>query len=57
MPVYVEEVQSEITMQASQEQQQQQSTAQLWEQLALFRTLQERVMLDQKRTSAFGNED
>jgi hypothetical protein len=58
MPVYVEEVQSEINVQEPAEPQQQQGdAAQVWEQLVLFRALQQRVLLDQARTSAFGNED
>ena len=56
MPVYVEELQSEITLQERQEQQKE-STSPKWEQLALYRRLRDRIMLDEKRISAFGNED
>jgi hypothetical protein len=56
MPVYVEELQSKITLQDKQEQQKE-SASSKWEQLALYQGLRDRTMLDEKRTSAFGNED
>ncbi len=56
MPVYVDKLQSEITLQEKQEQQKK-ATSPKWEQLPLYRGLRDRVILDEKRTSAFGNED